>query len=381
MTQPYQPHGDSRRPFSLVILAAVIACGGSPPAADARSVLPAGEVRIDAKSPKRTSIVTEPVVMATEHAIARLPAQVVPDEDHTVRVFSPVSGRIVALVARPGDRVRAGQTLAELRSSDAAQTTSDAQKAATVWSTARAALVRATDLYEHKVIASRELEQARNDEAQARAEMARAQARARQLGLPASAVSDTYLLRAPVSGVVVDRSANPGAEVRPDNAQSLFTISSLDTVWLSVVVSQRDLALVHRGARLRFHTEAHPDQRFEARVSYMSDALDPVSRTAVARATVPNPGNLLQVNVTGDAELLVTEATPMATVPSRALVTHGTGTVVFVEVSPGRFVRRAVTVRDDDGTTASVSSGLAAGERVVTTGSLLLASEADRAAR
>jgi cobalt-zinc-cadmium efflux system membrane fusion protein len=60
-------------------------------------------------------------------------------------------------------------------------------------------------------------------------------------------------------------------------------------------------------------------------------------------------------------------------------VTHGSDTVVFVEVAPGRFVRRVVIVRDDDGITATISAGLTAGERVVTTGSLLLAAEADRA--
>lgn len=340
--------------------------------------MPPGEVRLDARSPKRASIVTEPVVMSAERIIAMLPAQVVPDEDHTVRVASPVAGRIVRLIARPGDHVRAGDALAELRSSDAAQATSDAQKAAALWATSRAALSRATDLHEHKVIAGRDLEQARNDEAQARAEAARSRARVAQLGLGAAPVSDQYVLRAPVSGVVIDRATNPGAEVRPDAAQPLVTISSLDSVWLAVSVTQRDIALVHRGAHLRFHSEANPGQQFDARIGYVSDALDPVSRAATARATVANPGGLLHVNTTGTADLVTAEEHPTATIPSRALVTHGAETVVFVETVPGRFRRRVVVVRDDNGTTATIASGLVAGERVVTTGSLLLAAEADR---
>jgi cobalt-zinc-cadmium efflux system membrane fusion protein len=192
-------------------------------------------------------------------------------------------------------------------------------------------------------------------------------------------VSDAYVLRAPVSGAVIDRTANPGAEVRSDNAQPLFTISSLDSVWLTVSVPQRDLAQVHRGARMRFTTDAVPGRSFDARVSFVSDALDPGSRTATVRAVLANPGGLLHVQTMGQASLLVTESTPAIAIPTRALVTHGTDTVVFVEVSPGRFVRRVVVVRDDDGTTATLSAGLAAGERVVTTGSLLLAAEADHA--
>ena len=101
--------------------------------------------------------------------------------------------------------------------------------------------------------------------------------------------------------------------------------------------------------------------------------------SATARAVLANPGGALRMQATGEAQLLVTDQTDAMSIPTRALVTHGTSTVVFVEPSPGHFVRRIVTVRDDDGTTATIATGLASGDRVVTTGSLLLAAEADRA--
>jgi cobalt-zinc-cadmium efflux system membrane fusion protein len=347
--------------------------------AEARAAVPEGEVRIAPDSPKRGSIGIDSVQRITERTIATLPAQVVPNESHTVRVTSPVVGRIVSLDAQPGDRVHVGQPLARVRSADAAQATADVTKAFSAWRTARSTLARATDLYEHKVISARELEQARNDEGQAHAEFERASARARQLGMGTAGISDVFVLRAPVSGVVIDRAANPGAEVRPDNAQTLFTISSLDTVWLSVNVPQRDLSQVHRGAKLRFRTEAAPGRIFDARVSFVSAALDPVSRTATVRAVLANPGGVLHVQTTGEVQLVITDSTAGVAIPTRALVTHGMDTVVFVEVSPGRFVRRTVTVRDDDGTTATIDAGLAPGDRVVTTGSLLLAAEAARA--
>lgn len=358
---------------------AISGCGSAPAPAEAHVTLPDGEVRIAPDSPKLRSLRVEVVQAATERTIATLPALVVPDEDHTVRVASPVTGRIVSLDVRAGDRVRAGQPLAHIRSADAVQATSELAKARAAWMATHAALTRVSDLYEHKVSAARDLEQARSEEAQARAEYERAQVRARQLGVASTSVTDTYVLRAPVDGVVVDRSTNPGAEVRPDNGQALFAISALEAVWLAVSVPQRDLAQVHRGARLRFRSEAVPDRTFEARISFVSDALDPVSRTATARAVIANAGEALRVQTTGEAQLIVTERSDAVTVPTRALVTHGTETVVFVEVAPGRFVRRAVAVRDDDGTTATLGAGLTPGERVVTTGSLLLAAEADRA--
>lgn len=364
----------------LVVGALLTACRRGTTTAEAHALVPEGEVRMAPDSPKRVSIGVDSASVSVERAIATLPAQVVPDEGHTVRVVSPVAGRIVTLDAQPGDHVNAGQALARIRSADAAQATSEAAKALAAWTTARATLRRAQDLFDHKVIAARELEQARNDEAQAHADVGRTSARARQLGISGAGVSDDYVLRAPMRGVVIDRTANPGAEVRPDNGQALFTISSLDSVWLTVSVPQRDLSQVHRGARLRFITEAAPGRVFDARVSFVSDALDPVSRTATARAVLANPGGALRLQTTGEAQLLITDNTAAAVaVPTRSLVTHGSDTVVFVEVSRGRFVRRIVIVRDDDGRTATISAGLAPGERVVTTGSLLLAAEADRA--
>lgn len=380
-TTPTTPHRyvRTRVVLALVAVSSAVGCGSASPPAEAHAASSDGEVHIGADSPQRRSLQVESVQPATERTIATLPAQVVPDEDHTVRVASPVTGRIESLDVHAGDHVHAGQPLAHLRSADAVQATSDLAKARAAWMASRAALTRMTDLYEHKVSAARDLEQAKSDEAQARAEYERTQARTRQLGLGAADVSDAYVLRAPVDGVVVERTANPGAEVRSDNGQTLFAISALDAVWIAVSVPQRDLALVHRGARLRFRSDAVPDRTFEARISFVSDALDPTSRTATARAVIANPGGALRVQATGEAQVLVTERSDAVTVPTRALVTRGTGTVVFVEISPGRFVRRAVTVRDDDGTTATISAGLAAGERVVTTGSLLLAAEADRA--
>ena len=83
------------------------------------------------------------------------------------------------------------------------------------------------------------------------------------------------------------------------------------------------------------------------------------------------------MQTSGEAQLIVADVATAA-VPSRAVVTHGNDMVVFVALAPGRFARRVVVVRDDDGVTATISSGVTPGERVVTTGSLLLAGEMDR---
>lgn len=362
---------------SLTSLVLAAACGRAP-AGDDRVPAPVdGEIVLDAASPKFAFIDVDTVRVTRERTVATLPAQLALDENHTVRVYSPVTGRIRAVLAQPGDLVPSGAPLARIASGDFAQATSDQVKADAANVQAAAALARAEDLYAHRVIALKDLEQARSDAAQSRAEAERARQRAALLG-GGDGVQGDYALRSPIRGAVIDRAANAGAEVRPDASVPLFTISSLDTLWLVAQAPQRDLGWLRRGAHLAFTTDAAPGRSFDARVDYVSDQLDPVTHTALVRATLANRDRPLRAMVVGVARLFAPDGAAQTVVPTRALVTRGGETVVFVEKTRGHFVRRSVRVGDDDGLTATIVEGLAPGERIVTRGSILLAAEAER---
>jgi cobalt-zinc-cadmium efflux system membrane fusion protein len=376
----------ARRSIATIAIATAVlaagACGKKAAAdsSDATATAPAkdGEVVIDSASPKLKAIGVDTVRMTHERAVAMLPAQLVLDEDHTVRVFSPVTGRVRTLLAEPGGHVATGAELAHIASGDMSQATSDQVKAEAAMAQTAAALTRAEDLYAHKVIALKDLEQARSDAAQARAETDRARQRTSQLGQlgGAGSVQGDYVLRSPLDGIVIDRSVNSGAEVRPDATVPLFTVSSLDTLWLVASAPQRDLAKLHTGAHLIFTTDAAPGRSFDARVTYVGDQLDPVTRTTVVRAAIANHERALRAMTVGVARLMASADGGRIVVPTTALVTHGSDVVVFIEKSKGHFERRPVLVDDDDGTTATIREGLKAGERVVTRGSILLTAEA-----
>jgi membrane fusion protein, heavy metal efflux system len=361
--------------YLLPLMFLLIGCHGSASTVAAPAAVSQDEVRFDAGSPKLHYLGYDTVRGRTEKVVAVLPAQLMMDEDHTVRVASPVTGRIRRLLAAPGDRVTAGQPLAFIASSDLAQATSDAAKAEAALTQATAAVTRARDLEAHQVIAHKDLEQAESDAAAARAEAERARARVALLG--ATGDRGDFVLRAPLRGEILQRSANPGAEVRPDAVDPLFVISALDTLWLTAGLYQRDVTEVHRGDRLAFTTDAMPGRVLTATVTYVSAALDSLTRTATLRAALANPDRLLKPAMFGEARLLAADHDGEPVVPTTALVTHGAGSVVFLRVAPGRFIRRPVTVTDDDGTLATIGSGLHPGDVVVTRGSVLLSAELD----
>ncbi len=360
----------------LALGIALVATGGRRAGElEAASQPPPGEVWLPPGSPKLASISVDTVRARGEKVVVVLPAQLALDEDHTVRVASPVSGRVRTLDAAPGDRVAAGGALAHIVSSDVAQAQSDLQRASATLTTALTSLARARDLFAHHIIAQRDLQQALNDSAQARAERDRAQARVQQLGTGPD-VGEEYVLRAPIGGDVVDRVANPGMEVRPDLPAPLFTVSRLDTLWLTASVYERDLNTVRRGQRVLFTTEALPDRTIAARIVHVSSALDPVTRTATLRALVPNASRALHPLMFGEVRIIAPDSSGLPVVPTLALVTQGDATVVFVKTGPGRFALRPVHVTNDDGQTAVVIDGLRPGEVIVTRGSLLLSAEA-----
>ncbi len=360
----------------LALGIALVATGGRRAGElEAASQPPPGEVWLPPGSPKLASISVDTVRARGEKVVVVLPAQLALDEDHTVRVASPVSGRVRTLDAAPGDRVAAGGALAHIVSSDVAQAQSDLQRASATLTTALTSLARARDLFAHHIIAQRDLQQALNDSAQARAERDRAQARVQQLGTGPD-VGEEYVLRAPIGGDVVDRVANPGMEVRPDLPAPLFTVSRLDTLWLTASVYERDLNTVRRGQRVLFTSEALPDRTIAARIVHVSSALDPVTRTATLRALVPNASRALHPLMFGEVRIIAPDSSGLPVVPTLALVTQGDATVVFVQTGPGRFALRPVHVTNDDGQTAVVIDGLRPGEVIVTRGSLLLSAEA-----
>ncbi|MEO6878334.1 MAG: efflux RND transporter periplasmic adaptor subunit [Gemmatimonadaceae bacterium] len=355
------------------------ACKAAPSASATAAPRDTNEVILGPTSPQLAYIGTDTVVLRHERTVAVLPAQLALDEVHTVRVMSPLTGRAESVDVQLGDVVQRGAALARLSSGDLAQIRSDVAKARAALSQDSTTLVRTRDLYEHHVAAAKDLEQATNDEAQARAEAVRTEARLRGLGDRATDIAGTYVIRAPISGTVVGVSLSAGTEVRADAASPLFVISALDTLWLVANVYQRDLAMVHAGSSLDFTTDAVPNRHFLATVTYVGNDLDSATHTATVRASLPNPGRILRAQTSGEARLLTPTDTPLLTIPTTALVTHGSEIVVFVEVRRGQYARRVVTVADDDGKVATITSGLQPGERVVTTGTLLLAAEADRA--
>jgi cobalt-zinc-cadmium efflux system membrane fusion protein len=365
----------------LLLVVGLLALAGCSREAGDRSI-PAARVEKDsvvfeASSPQIASIQSAAVVPRRE-AVVRLNGRAVWNEDRTVRVFSPYSGRVVSIAARPGDRVKPGQTLAVLASPELGSAQSEARKAEQDAALAAKTLARIEELYGAGVAPAKDLQAAQADAARTAAERTRTQEKLKLYSRAAHsgdlAVDQQLELRTPIGGVVVERNLNPGQELRTDNQQPdkpQFVVSDPGRLWFMLDVAEKDLGEVRPGVVVRLGAASLGEDRVEGRVVHVADLVDPQTRTVKARGTVDHPDPRLKAEMFVTAELKVPAAKGLL-VPSRAIYLRGEQYFVFVDAGNGRYVRRAVKVGAASDGNQVVFEGLQADEKVVVDGNLLL---------
>ncbi len=183
---------------------------------------------------------------------------------------------------------------------------------------------------------------------------------------------ENLTLEAPMSGFVMERNAYPKQRVTPDTV--LYTVADLSTVWVIADVFEYEAANVKLNAPATMTLAYLPNRTFHGRVSYILPQVDPNTRTLKVRIQFDNPGYALKPEMYGQVELK-TGAIRRLVVPSSAVLNSGDRQVVFLDKGDGRFEQRDVKIGAElDGRT-EITSGLQAGERVVSAGNFLLDSE------
>ncbi len=307
----------------------------------------------------------------------RLTGAVAYNAFNTTPVITQVGGPVTRILVVPGQHVHQGQPMLEVSSPDYSQLLDAYLKAADSSRLADKAYARAQDLYQHHAIAQRDLEQAESDRNQARADLNAAEEGMKILGIrdPAqlanSPASAQLPVLAPISGEVVERLVSPGQVMQAGQTQA-FTISDLSTVWVLANVYQADLASVHSGEPVSVQTDAYPGL-FHGRISYVSPALDPNTRTLQARVVVDNPGEKLKRDMYCTVTVIAGTVGGAIALPN-ASVLHDDNNRPFVYVATGanQFGRQDVETGQSEGGMTQILKGVAPGDKVVGDGSLFL---------
>lgn len=350
----------------------------------------ASEIRLTAEQIRHGGIVWRAVSASVGITSATVPGQIVPNEDRTARLGAPAGGRVIAVHVQPGDRVARGQALVSIQSPEAGQAQSDLAKAQADLASRRAeaayaksARDRGERLLGLKAIPRQEYERAVADDelarsavAQAEAELTRTRTLTAQLGA-AGSPSGEIVVRSSLAGVVLARTAVPGSVV--EAGAPLAVVTDPLRLWLTIAAPETFAGAFRVGGTLRFTVRAFPNESFVARVDAVGAGLDPATRNLPVRATIDNRLGRLKPEMLASVTADAGRAIAGVSVPDESVQMLNGKSVVFIvhadSAGAARFTWREVAVASRTGGRASITSGLAAGDAVVTLGAFAVKAE------
>jgi membrane fusion protein, heavy metal efflux system len=303
------------------------------------------------------------------------------DNDQSTSVVSPFTGPVTRILVSLGQPVAKGQPLALVQSADYATAIGAYRKAVVTAANAQKLAAADRDLVAHNGISEREAAQAQTDAAGAVADREAALQTLISMGVDRGTVARAMagsptaglagVIRAPVSGIVVERQITPG-QLLQAGSTAAFTVANLSQVWVLAQISPSNLGSIslHDAAQINPGNGTGP---FRGAVEYISASVDPDTRAVVARIVAPNPGGLLKKQMYVDVSIESGRISTGLLVPVSAVLRDDENLpFVYVALPDGSFARRHVTLGYRDSQNYDVTAGLASGDKVVADGAVFL---------
>ncbi len=367
--------------MAAAVAAAIAGCsrGAEPRDHSVTSAVEASTVELD--TAQRSRIRVERVVPRAYTALINTNGTVAFNGDRSTQVIAPISGPVSRILVAPGARVERGQPLATVSSPDFAEAVASYRKADGAWRNAERIARLDEQLFANDALARSDLDQARTDLAAATADREAARSQLRSLGLDETAIAairddkpvpaTQAAVRAPIGGTLVEKLITPG-QLLQAGTTPCFTIADLSTVWVMANVFESDVGAVQRGEAAYITTDAAPDTLL-GRVDYVADLVDPATKATAVRVVVPNRTRLLRRDMLVRVAIRASRTRTGITIPVAAVLRDDENLpFVYVAVTGGTFGRRRVELGGRVGDRYEVTSGLRAGESVVTDGALFL---------
>ncbi|MFB9862432.1 efflux RND transporter periplasmic adaptor subunit [Rufibacter immobilis] len=299
----------------------------------------------------------------------QLVGKVALDEKKVFKIFPLVGGNVQTVKVELGDYVQKGQVLAVIRSSEVAEFEQQRIAATSALQVAQKNLQVAQDMLQAGLLSEQDFLAAQREKNIAQAEVQRMK---QIFSIYSVGKGSEYVVKAPAAGFVVEKNVNADMQIRSDNDANLFTISSLNEIWVMANVFESDIAKVKEGYTAQVTTLSYPDKVFHGKIDKIFNVLDPETRTMKVRVRLDNPDFSLKPEMFANIKIEYPEDRKLLAIPAHALVFDQTKNYVMVYRKRCDVEQREVTLYQTVGKTAYLQSGLKAGETVVSKYPLLV---------
>jgi RND family efflux transporter MFP subunit len=295
-----------------------------------------------------------------------LPATLSPSQESPI--YARTSGYLAKLHADIGQRVRAGELLAEIDTPEVdqqlVQAAAELEQVKASRNLARIAAERSRDLRERRLVAQQDYDEKQAALAQLDASVRASEANVARL----RKTQDFKRVTAPFAGVITARSVDVGTLIDAGGSaanRQIFNLAKTDPLRVYVNVPQSDAPSIHAGQPAVLQLAEFAGREFAGQVVRSAGAIDPKARTLLTEIDIPNQDGTLLPGSYGRIFIDVPARANGVRVPAASMLFRADGPHVAVVRPDGTIELRAITIGQNNGTTVDVPTGLAAAERVV----------------
>ena len=292
------------------------------------------------------------------------------NQEQVARVFPIFGGTVTEVSAEIGDHVRKGDILAVIRSGEVADYEKQKKEAEQQLIIARRNLQSVQDMFASGMASERDVLQARQELSNAEAEEKRI---TEIFSIYHLAGKSLYIVKAPVSGFIVEKNINKEMQIRSDQNDEMFVISGLENVWVMADVYESDISKVHENAPVRITTLAYPGKEFTGKIDKVYNMLNDESKTMNVRVKLTNENYLLKPGMFTNVSVISRSSDKqLPRIDSHALVfENGKNFVVTVDAA-GKLAVKEVEVYRQLSKECYLSSGVQEGDRILNKNVLLV---------
>ena len=332
---------------------------------------------------------TAPLALADMATVQEIAGRIEANERQVTRIGAAVTGRVIEVLAEPGDRVKPGQVLARVASPELTTAQMAYMRASASATLAERSMERARQLIAADVIGFAEMQRRESELQIARAELQAAGDQLRLMGLSGAAlaslrgqgkVAPHAAITAPAAGIVIERQVSQGQVAQPGDP--LFTVADLSNVWVVGALPEQMARSVQAGQSVQIEVPALGHEAAQTpiagKIIYVGDTVSVDTRTVTIRTQVDNklltlkPQMLATMKIQGASEKTLA-------VPAAAVVRENDRDHVYVQQDENHYRLTPVELGAASGGLRPVLKGLSEGTPVVVEGAFHLNNERKRA--
>ena len=325
-------------------------------------------VRVLSQSPVIDKIKTEEVKKVPYQTNFLVSGVVEAIPNHYAQIASPFAGRITQSFVRLGQKVHKGSPIFEISSPDFFDTGKNYYQAKQEMELAEKSLKREKDLLANKVGVQKEVEEAEVNYELKRKDFENALAALKvfQINPEDMVLGQPLVVRSPIDGEVVSNNIVIGQYFK-DDAEPVAVIADLNRIWVAANVKEKDLALISNLKQVEITLVAYPEKSFTGEIYHVSEMLDEETRSVQVLIECDNKERIMKPAMYASVKL-TDESVDAILIPTSAILQREDDAYVLLAVGENLYIKRNIVTVGTDGGMSIITSGLKAGDKVVTEG-------------